>query len=200
DLSTNMITDTITLGTQPAGVAITPDGKFVYVSNYNTLYLGPNFTALTAGPGTVNIIDTQTNQVITPTIAVGLSPDAIAMAPDGAYAYVSNYTSNTVSVIPLQTFQIVGEGCKTKTTYLTQKDLINRLTWTASGASSPVSYSIYRDIELTDFVGTVPATQPLVFLDNNRHSNITYTYYLVGIDATGLTSYPLEITVTQKCQ
>lgn len=96
---TNTIIATITLGTQPSGVAITPDGNYVYVSNYNTLYLGPNYTHLTPGEGTVNIIDTCTNKVICPTIVVGASPANIAISPNGAFAYVSNYSSNNVSVI-----------------------------------------------------------------------------------------------------
>lgn len=99
NLSTNTISATIPLGTQPSGVAITPNGRFVYVSNYNTLYLGPNFTDLTAGPGTVNIIDVCTNKVLCPVIVVGSSPANIAITSDGTRAYVTNYTSNDVSVI-----------------------------------------------------------------------------------------------------
>ncbi|HSW85885.1 MAG TPA: YncE family protein [Rhabdochlamydiaceae bacterium] len=199
DLQSNTVIATITVGTQPSGIAITPDGSLAYVSIYNTLYVGPDFNGLTAGPGTVKIIDTQTNQVIPPTIAVGLSPDAIAISPNGAFAYVTNYTSNTVSVIPLQTFRIVAQGCKTKTKFATQIDLINELTWTVSGVSLPVIYSIYRDNALTDLAGTVRASQPLAFLDHNRHPNVIYTYYIVGTNASGITSNPVEITVSQKC-
>lgn len=101
NLRTNTITATITLGTQPSGIALTPDGRFAYVSNYNTLYLGPNFTDLTAFQGTVNIIDTCTNKVLCPVIIVGSSPANVAIAPDGRRAYVSNYTSDTVSVIDI---------------------------------------------------------------------------------------------------
>jgi YVTN family beta-propeller protein len=98
---TNTITATIPVGTQPAGLAITPDGKYVYISNYNTLYLvgAPYFYDLTPGVGTVNIIDTCTNKVICPTIVVGSSPAQIAITPNGAFAYVTNYSSNNVSVI-----------------------------------------------------------------------------------------------------
>lgn len=92
----------IDVGIQPSGVAISPDGRFVYVSNYNTLYAGPNFTKLTAGQGTVNIIDTKSNEVIPPTIAVGASPNTVTVAPNGKFAYVTNYTSNTVDVIQLK--------------------------------------------------------------------------------------------------
>ncbi len=102
NLQTNTVTATIKLGIQPSGIAITPNGCFAYVSNYNTLYLGPNFTDLTPGQGIVNIIDLATNTVICPVIVVGASPDAVAISSDGRFAYVSNYSSNTVSVIDIQ--------------------------------------------------------------------------------------------------
>jgi YVTN family beta-propeller protein len=99
NLTTNTVIATPTVGTQPSGLAITPDGRIAYVSNYNTLYLGPNFTDLTAGQGTINIIDICTNKVLCCAIVVGLSPDAIAISSDGSHAYVTNYTSDTVSVL-----------------------------------------------------------------------------------------------------
>lgn len=99
DLTINQISATINLGTQPAGVAITPDGKFVYVTNYNTLYLGSGFTDLTPGVGTVNVIDASNNRVLKPVVVVGSSPGAIAISPNGTRAYVTNYSSNNVSVI-----------------------------------------------------------------------------------------------------
>lgn len=99
-IQSNTIIATINLAIQPAGIAITPDGRYVYATNYNTLYSDiTNFTGLTAGQGTVNIIDVATNTVIPPILAVGQSPDAVAISSNGAYAYVSNYTSNTVSVL-----------------------------------------------------------------------------------------------------
>lgn len=101
-LRNNTIVKTITLGIQPSGLAITPDGHYAYVSNYNTLYAdGQNFTGLTAGQGTVNIIDVHTKELKHTTIPVDQSPDAIAISPNGKYAYVSNYTSNTVNVIAI---------------------------------------------------------------------------------------------------
>jgi len=101
NLTTNAISDTITLGTQPSGIAITPNGCFAYVTNYNTLYLSPNFTRLNPGLGTVNIIDLRTNKVLCPVILVGSSPANIAIAPNGTRAYVTNYSSNNVSVIDI---------------------------------------------------------------------------------------------------
>ena len=99
-LKSNTIVATINLALQPSGIAITPDGRYAYATNYNTLYSdNVHFTGLTAGQGTVNIIDIETNTVIPPILAVGQSPDAIVISSNGAYAYVSNYTSNTVSVL-----------------------------------------------------------------------------------------------------
>ncbi len=101
NIGSNTIVDTIALGVQPAGVAIAPDGSVAYVSNYNTVYGGVGFTDLISGQGTVNIIDLQTNTVIAPLIEVGSSPSAIAVSPNRQFAYVTDYSSNAVSVIIL---------------------------------------------------------------------------------------------------
>lgn len=199
DLSLNTIVKTIDLDIQPSGIAITPDGKYAYASNYDTLYTDTSFSSLVPGQGTVNIIDIATNTVIPPIIAVGQSPAIIAISPNGEFAYVTNYSYNSVSVIALQSFNITAQGCRTQNRYLTQTDFINRLTWTASGKSLPISYSIYRDAQLTDLAGTVSATEPFIFLDHNRNPNINYTYYIVGTNRVGTTSVPVAVTVTQNC-
>lgn len=199
DLSNNTITATIKLDIQPSGIAITPDGQFAYATNYDTLYTDTSFTNLVAGQGTVNIIDIATNTVIPPIIAVGQSPDSVAIAPDGLFAYVTNYTSNSVSVIALPTFSITAQGCQLQDRFLTHINLINKLTWTATGTSLPVSYAIYRDAPLTDLAGTILATQPLVFFDYNVTPNIAYTYYIVGTNSAGTLSTPIAATITQNC-
>ena len=56
-------------------MAITPDGKHVYVSNQND--------------GTVSVIDTATGAVSAP-ITVGAKPSGVAITPDGKHAYVAN--------------------------------------------------------------------------------------------------------------
>ena len=99
NLSSNTIMDTIEVGIQPSGAAITPNGRYVYVSMYNTLYAGAGFTNLTPGQGTVNVIDTTTNTLLPLTITVGQSPSNIVISPDGLKVYVSNFISNTLSVL-----------------------------------------------------------------------------------------------------
>lgn len=101
-LKTNSLKKTITVGLQPSGIAISCNGRYAYVTNYNTLYAdGENFSGLTAGQGTVNIIDVCDRDLLNVTIPVGQSPDNIALSHNGRYAYVSNYASNTISVIQL---------------------------------------------------------------------------------------------------
>jgi YVTN family beta-propeller protein len=67
------------------GVAVTPNGKRVYVAN--VLY-----------SGSVSVIDTATNTVVAG-VGVGNSPFGVAITPDGTRAHVTNESSNTVSVI-----------------------------------------------------------------------------------------------------
>lgn len=100
-LVSNTIIATITLGIQPSGIAVTPNGKRAYVSNYNSLYTSPSFDTLVPGQGTVNIIDLDNNTVLYPTIPVGQSPANVVIPNNGSYAYVSNFTSNTVNGIKI---------------------------------------------------------------------------------------------------
>ncbi len=72
--STNTEIATIQVGEQPSGIAITPDGAFVYVVN--------NVSK------TISVIDTQTNIVAT-TIPFADPILAIAMNPNGRFAYVT---------------------------------------------------------------------------------------------------------------
>ncbi len=64
---------TVTVGTAPIGVAITPDGQQVYVTNDSD--------------GTVSVIATATNTVVA-TVTVGTAPWGVAVTPDGTHAYV----------------------------------------------------------------------------------------------------------------
>lgn len=199
NLSSNTIVATIPLGIQPAGVAVTADSSRAYVTIYNTLYNDPAFSALVYGQGIVNVVDLSNNTVLPISIAVDQSPGAVVISPNGAYAYISNYSSNTISVIALQSFQIAAQGCRKQNRYLTHIDFINTLTWTVSGGALPVAYFIYRDAELTDLAGTVLAGQPLEFQEHNVNPNINYTYYIVGVNQVGTLSDPVTVIVNQNC-
>lgn len=105
DLVTNSIVGApIPVGTAPAGLAITPNGAYVYVINY-----------IDGNPdtGTISIIRTSDNTVIG-TIPGFSGPFTIAITPDGKFAYVTNFGSNnfepygtTVSIVNLNSNIIV---------------------------------------------------------------------------------------------
>lgn len=72
-------------GTGPSAVAVTPDGKFLYVANQfdNTV---TQFS--------VNASGILTRQLAIP---VGTAPSALAITPDGGFLYVANSGSSNVS-------------------------------------------------------------------------------------------------------
>src|SRR5437868_4351573 len=72
---------TIPVGTNPWGVAVTPNGAFAYVTNQAT--------------NDVSVIDTASNSVVA-TIPVGSNPVGLAITPNGAFAYVANYLSSSL--------------------------------------------------------------------------------------------------------
>jgi YVTN family beta-propeller protein len=82
---------TINVGLAPFGVAVTPDGSKVYVTNLNN---------------TVSVIAAATNAV-SATISVGNGPVGVAFTPDGSKAYVTNQFDHTVSVIATATNTVV---------------------------------------------------------------------------------------------
>src|SRR6187200_980993 len=63
DTSTNAVVATVPVGNRSAGVAITPDGAFVYVASQG---------------GTVSVIETATNTVVA-TVPLGPSPMDVAI-------------------------------------------------------------------------------------------------------------------------
>ncbi|MFE4749668.1 beta-propeller fold lactonase family protein [Streptomyces mirabilis] len=95
DTTTNMVATTITLpsSADPRFLAITPDSKFVYVTEL--------------GLGQVQVIDATTNTIST-TITGFTQPTGIAITPDGSFAYVADFGTNTVSVIDTATNTVVG--------------------------------------------------------------------------------------------
>ncbi|HEY7429491.1 MAG TPA: hypothetical protein VH641_02035, partial [Streptosporangiaceae bacterium] len=82
----------------PHAIAITPDGKTVYVVNTGTLPSAPG--------DTVTPIRTATNTAL-PAITVGTFPLDIAITPGGQTAYVTvdglHPTSDPGTVVPIRT-------------------------------------------------------------------------------------------------
>jgi YVTN family beta-propeller protein len=94
--TTNTIALSPTAG-GPVGVAVTPDGRFAYITNGG---IGPD----TTGGTTVSVIDVATKTLLPTPITVGLSPAGVAVTPDAKFAYVTNKGGvGTVSVIDTMT-------------------------------------------------------------------------------------------------
>ena len=115
----------ITVGTNPYGVVVSPDGSSVWVTNQisetvsrvdtatnavtSSITVGANPWGVVVSPdgssvwvtnqgsGTVSRIDTATNAVTS--ITVGANPSGVAVSPDGSSVWVTNQASGTVSRI-----------------------------------------------------------------------------------------------------
>jgi YVTN family beta-propeller protein len=85
-------------GTEPQGIALTPDGKFLYVAN--------------RGAGTLSAFAVAASGALTPlvppTAAVGTQPRGVSVTPDGHHLYVANSASDTVSA-----FDVAASGALT---------------------------------------------------------------------------------------
>jgi len=105
DTSTNVVVAYIPLGPRsyngdPGGIALSPDGKWAYVTNTEN--------------ATVSVIDLTTRRVVGDPIVVGVPPwlasttrpTAIAVSPDGSRVYVAN--GQDVVVIDAATRAVVG--------------------------------------------------------------------------------------------
>jgi YVTN family beta-propeller protein len=88
DTATGALGTPIAVGSQPASIGITPNGKIAYVVLSNTDSVMP-INAVTNIPGAP--------------IHVGSYPLYLAIAPDGKMAYVTNEMSNTVTPINIGT-------------------------------------------------------------------------------------------------
>lgn len=92
DVATQTVATTVPVGSNPDGVAATPDGTRVFVANFLS--------------DDLSVIDTGTNTV-SARIDVGSGPVGVAVRPDGTFAYVTNRGSNTLSVISVATNALV---------------------------------------------------------------------------------------------
>ncbi len=87
-----------------------------------------------------------------------------------------------------------GAISQTADKFLTQVCYENTITWSPPTiGSAPVSYIIFADAGLTQVLGTVPASGPLVFVVCSKTAHVTY--YIVAVDATGAHSPPLVVSI-----
>ena len=127
----------ITVGSAPSGVAVSPDGSSVWVANSGN------------GSGnTISRINTSTN-LVTDTITVGSAPVGVAISPDGSSVWVTNRGSNDGTTV---------SRINTSTNLVT--DTITVGSAPVGVAVSPDGSSVWVTNENDDTVSRVSATAP----------------------------------------
>lgn len=205
---TVVIGSPIIIGPSLLDIAITLNSEFAYVGSANSIY----------------VIDTSTNSLVTGPqypIPTGNGLGIFNFTGDNRTCYAPCFIDNIVTVIPTNTniplmpsidfsafpmpvdvaISPIGSpenvaATRASNVFLLQTDLINIITWSAPQlGTTPVVYNIYRDAALTQLIGTVPATSPLQFYDHDRQPNVTYTYYITAVGASGNSSQPSSVTI-----
>lgn len=100
DVESKKVIAKIKVGQAPDHMALTPDGKYLFVVNNAS--------------DSVAIIDTVRDHAVA-TINVGLDPHAVDISPDGKYAFVTNRGADSYSVIDVTSMKelrkvTVGKG------------------------------------------------------------------------------------------
>ncbi len=182
DTNTNTVITTISVGSSPRALAVSPDGTHVYVANYNA--------------NTVSVIDTNTNMVVE-TIAVPVERpwpgigrfsyvSDVAVSLDGSYVYVtgtagSGFTSTdgTVSVIDTTTYAVSGPyPAGTAATGIAVSPDGTRL-YVATELWN--SYIIVMDTATMDVIGTVFVTESYYPIDGAFTPDGTRLYMITGV-------------------
>lgn len=98
----------VQVGKMPHNVQVSPDGKFVWVTNMGEAATAAHMD-MTKGmhadkgkTGAVWVIDTRTDAVVAK-VPVGVHPAHVVISPDGRLAYITNSGDNTISVIDTST-------------------------------------------------------------------------------------------------
>lgn len=147
DTTINSVVTTITVGKDPFGVAMSPDGQKIYVTQ--------------RGDRNVVVIDGNSKAVAStqPFYAVEDSPLGIAVTPDGKKIYVANSGSNSISVIDTSTTAggaVTNKSLPTGRTQPAGVAVVGTTLFVANSGSNDVSL---LDTATDLFIGTVPYVQ-----------------------------------------
>ncbi|WP_432666046.1 cytochrome D1 domain-containing protein [Wukongibacter baidiensis] len=99
DAKNNRLTKMIDTGKRIHGIDITPDGKYVLLASGET--------EIDDKYNYIQIIDTNTDEIVQTITSDGKSPAHIDFTKDGKLAFVSNVMSNDVSIIDIDKREIV---------------------------------------------------------------------------------------------
>lgn len=86
DTETDELIKKVEVGSHPAHIVFTEDGKYVLVTNYED--------------DNVSIIDAQSYEIVN-TVTVGNGPHGFRISPDSKFAYIANLDEDTISVVDI---------------------------------------------------------------------------------------------------
>lgn len=196
------VVQTITVGSGPRWVAVSPNNSLAYVEN--------------AGSNTVSVISVASNTV-TATIPVGTSPFGAAFTPDSSMAYVVNSASNTVSVIDTASSKVAatvtgfnnpvhvaltGDGASAYVTNLNTNDVSviaaasNTITSTVGVGSAPIGVAIAGAPPTSQSI-TQPLSPTLPNVFNFGTNNFS-VQYPPGTSFSNVNMTVTEVEITQS--
>lgn len=134
-LTTPAVIDTFTVGTSPSGCSLTENGDVLFVVNsgddtvsvllsadgtelVSPVAVGANPQGIATGSrytvvcnyddGTVSVLDNADIGPVPPDVAVDSEPVAVAIDATGAFAYVANHGSESISIVNLDLLTVIG--------------------------------------------------------------------------------------------
>ena len=119
EIATGEVVQTVPVGIAPFGVAITPQGNRLFVTNWGgrrpeagELSAGSAGTRVlidergVASSGTVSVIDVASFRVLAE-VPVGLHPSGIQISPDGRLAAIANANSDSLTLLDTGSLEVV---------------------------------------------------------------------------------------------
>ena len=112
DTVSRRVVRTVGVGARPRDIAISPDGKYIFVTGENDGSLavldGDSDTVLRTAhlPGTAPRPKGSATLSVTGTVHVGSRPWSTALSPDGRFLYSANGLSDDVSVVSTAPFRL----------------------------------------------------------------------------------------------
>lgn len=94
------VSDQISVGDAPEGIAFSPDGAFAAVTLLQGSYDAPAAAWFRHDAGSVALLGNAKGKPrIINSVDVGAFPEGIAFAPDGHHVYVGNFHSHSISIL-----------------------------------------------------------------------------------------------------
>src|SRR5262245_39096361 len=174
---TNAVVAIVPVGTNPRGVAITPDGAYAYVANTNSDSVSVIDTALA-------LTDPTNAVVATVPVATGAQPGLVAMTPDGAHAWVTEEGRDSVVVI--DTALALTNPTAARVAEVQLLDHFNQNVTPSAVAISPDGAHAY--------VTPVFCCQDLVVIDTATFRRVTSGFF-PGSAASRVAAHPRDVAL-----